>query len=198
MLSPQLFSLLVVKTDSVLSDLQNCNTLPEGRDFSESPTTIQGHLYSLSACHTSINNLPNAVGCLCVSTDRTELSVTGTGCSSLCDGWALFDRHVKLSQIHVNGCRAEDRGNHSNDVAGTSFTVAQIKSKLWFVFSSSLYYDARHIPKLVLYLFCLHVFQTTKSSWFQYDMIYNTVDLWIIKGTNIFITTYISKQIHCS
>lgn len=80
-------------------------------------TTTQCHLCSLSACHISINNLPSAVGCLCVSSALTDLSVTGTGCSSSEAVGASLDSHVKPSQIHANRCRAEDMGNHSNDLA---------------------------------------------------------------------------------
>lgn len=101
----------------------------------------------------SINNSPSAVGCLCVSTALTQLSVTEAGCLSHRSGWALFDSHVKPSQILVNRCRAEDPENHSNYVAGTSFTVAQIRSKLWLMCPSSRYFEARKLPTFVLYLF---------------------------------------------
>ncbi len=100
----------------------------------------QGHLYSPSVCHMSINNSQSTVGCLCVSSALSELSVTGTGCPSRCSGSALFDSCDKPSQIHVNRCRAEDVGNHSNDVAGTPSTGAQIKFNLWFVFPSSIHF----------------------------------------------------------
>lgn len=51
----------------------------------------------------SINNLPSAVGCLCVSTALAlcELSVTGTSYSSRRSGWGLFDSHVNPPQVRV-------------------------------------------------------------------------------------------------
>lgn len=117
----------------------------------KSPTLIQSHLFSLTACHISINNSPSTVGCLCASAAVTELSVTGTGCSSLCSVWASCDSHVKPSQIFVTRCRAEDMGNHSNDVAAAALTGAQLKCK-----HSRLQYNLmQRKTELFLNLFCL-------------------------------------------
>lgn len=134
--------------------------------FCQPPT--QGHLYALSARHMAINNSPSAAGCLCFPAPLTELSVTGTGCSSRRSGWALFDSHVKLSQIHVNRCRARGMGNHSNDAS----PGAQIKSHLRILFPFSVYFESIGIS----HSFGLSVSPTQQIS--VWEMVYNTVYLW--------------------
>lgn len=79
----------------------------------------------------SINNSPSAVGCLCGFTTLPELSVTGTGCSCHSSGWAFFDSHVNATQIHVTRYKAEDVGNHSNDVAGKRPSQVFKSSPIW-------------------------------------------------------------------
>lgn len=92
----------------------------------------------------------------------------------------LVDSHVKPSQIHVNRCR-EDMGNHSNDVAGTTFTrpLNQIQSLVCVPFCSILWRKAN--PKLFL-LFILSTSLPNNNS-----AVY-LIEKWI----------NISKQMHAS
>lgn len=88
------------------SDLQNWKKIKI--DFKISSHT-RGHLYSPSADHMSINNLPSAVGCLCVSTALAlcALSVTETSYSSRHSDWGLFDSHVNPPHKSVSPGRRE-------------------------------------------------------------------------------------------